>query len=358
MTNQTEAKQNLTASPFHSLKDKKSNKIFLEMEASKENYNFQKLVAIVGVALFAIKVTAWYLTNSVAILTDALESIVNVTAGFVGLYSLYLSAQPRDANHPYGHGKVEFVSAAIEGTLITIAGILIIYEAIRNLKDSHEIGSLDYGIILVAITAAINYGVGHFAVKKGEKNNSLALIASGKHLQSDTYSTIGIIIGLILILITKLAWLDSVVALIFAVIIILTGYKIVRGSIAGIMDEADEELLKKVVAEIESARDENWIDLHNLRIIKYGSTLHLDCHLTVPWFINVKEAHSEVDKLETLIRKNFGESVEMFVHTDDCKDYSCKVCTKTDCQVRKFAFEKKLDWTQIDIVENHRHRIE
>lgn len=328
------------------------------MTSSKENYNFQKIVAIVGVSLFVIKFFAWYLTDSVAILTDALESVVNVTAGFIGLYSLYLSDQPRDENHPYGHGKVEFVSAAIEGTFITIAGFIIFYEAIQNLRHPHEIGKLDYGIVLVAITAVINYTVGYFAVKKGEKNNSLALIASGKHLQSDTYSTIGIIIGLGLILVTNLVWLDSVVALIFAFIIVYTGYKIIRGSIAGIMDEADEELLKRVVDLIESSRRENWIDLHNLRIIKYGNTLHLDCHLTVPWYLTVKEAHEEFDKLEKLINDNFGESIEMFVHTDPCAEYSCKICTKTDCEVRKFEFEKRLDWRKINITSDQKHKIE
>jgi cation diffusion facilitator family transporter len=328
------------------------------MESSRENYNFQKLVAVVGVSLFIIKIVAWYLTNSVAVLTDALESTINVIAGFIGLYSLYLSAQPRDANHPYGHGKVEFVSAAIEGTLITTAGFVIIYEAIKNLQDPHEIGQLDYGIALVAVTALINYAVGFFAIKKGQKNNSLALIASGKHLQSDTYSTVGIIIGLVLILFTGLAWLDSIVALIFAFIIIFTGYKIVRGSIAGIMDEADEELLKKFVALIESSRRPNWIDLHNLRIIKYGSTLHLDAHLTVPWYLNVKQAHQEVHKLDGLIKETFGESVELFVHTDECSDYSCKICTKTDCDVRQFEFVRKLDWTKIDIADDNKHKID
>lgn len=327
------------------------------MSASKENYNFQKIVAVVGVTLFLIKIVAWYLTNSVAILTDALESIVNVTAGFIGLYSLYLSAIPRDANHPYGHGKVEFVSAAIEGTLITIAGVLIIFEGIRNLLYPHEIAQLDYGIILIAITAVINYAVGYFAVKKGEKNSSLALIASGKHLQSDTYSTIGIIIGLGLILVTNLTWLDSVVALIFAVIIISTGYKIIRGSIAGIMDEADEELLKRVVDLLQKSRRPNWIDLHNLRIIKYGSTLHLDCHLTVPWYMTVKEAHDEVNLMEKLIDSNFGRSIEMFVHTDPCEEFSCYLCTKTDCKVRRHDFEKQLEWTEIDIADDNKHRI-
>jgi cation diffusion facilitator family transporter len=294
----------------------------------------------------------------VAILTDALESIVNVTAGFIGLYSLYLSSVPRDANHPYGHGKVEFVSAAIEGTLITIAGLFIIFEALQNLRQPRPIEKLDYGIMLVAVTALINFAVGYFAVKKGKKNNSLALVASGKHLQSDTYSTIGIIVGLGLILLTGYVWLDSVVALIFALIIIYTGYKILRGSIAGIMDEADEELLKRVVSLLQTSRRPNWIDLHNLRIIKYGNTLHLDCHLTVPWYLKVREAHEEVNEVEKLIDSNFGREIEMFVHTDACETFSCKICTKTDCKVRQFDFIKQLDWTQINIADDSKHQID
>jgi len=323
----------------------------------KENYNFQKLVAIVGVVLFIIKIVAWYITNSVAILTDALESTINVISGFIGLYSLYLSAKPKDQNHPYGHGKAEFVSAAIEGTLISVAGIVIVYEAINNLKHPHPIGSLDYGIILVAITAIVNYLIGHFAVKKGKQNNSLALVASGKHLQSDTYSTIGIIVGLILLSITKITWLDSTVALVFAVIIMVTGYKIIRNSIAGIMDEADDDLLKKVVELLQSSRRENWIDLHNLRIIKYGSTIHLDCHLTAPWYLNLHEAHNEIAALEDLVKSHFGSSVELFVHTDGCLDFSCKICDKKDCIERKHPFEKKIGWTVENISSNNKHTV-
>ncbi|MEI7818298.1 MAG: cation diffusion facilitator family transporter, partial [Desulfuromonadales bacterium] len=157
------------------------------MTIAKQNYNFQKVVVVTGVVLFIVKLVAWYLTNSVAILTDALESTVNVTSGFIGLYSLYISAKPKDTLHPYGHGKVEFISAAIEGTLIACAGLLIIYEAAKNLGDPQPVAQLDYGILLITATAAINYLVGALAVKKGRKNNSLALLASGKHLQSDTY---------------------------------------------------------------------------------------------------------------------------------------------------------------------------
>src|SRR5688572_10484496 len=234
---------------------------------------------------------AWYLTNSVAILTDALESTVNVVAGLIGVYSLYISAKPRDTDHPYGHGKVEFISAAVEGTLITIAGLLIIYKATMSLIYPQPIKKLDYGIILVAATALVNYIAGTICIQTGIKNNSLALIASGKHLKTDTWSTIGIVIGLILLYFTKLIWLDSIVAFIFAFIIVYTGYKIIRTSVAGIMDETDIILLNKLVNLLNDNRRENWIDLHNLRIIKYGGTLHMDCHLTVPWYLNVNEAH-------------------------------------------------------------------
>lgn len=324
----------------------------------KQNYNFQKIIAIVGVALFLIKLIAWYITNSVAILTDALESTINVISGFIGLYSLYLSSLPKDQNHPYGHGKAEFVSAAIEGTLISVAGIVIIYEAINNLKHPHPIGQLDYGIFLVAITALVNYLLGFVAVKKGKTNNSLALIASGKHLQSDTYSTIGIIAGLVLLSITKIVWLDSAVALLFAAIIMVTGYKIIRNSLAGIMDEADEELLKKLVTLLQNSRRENWIDLHNLRIIKYGSTIHVDCHITVPWYLNVNEAHAEIASLEELVKSHFGSSVELFVHTDGCMEFSCKICSKSDCLVRKHDFVKKINWSVENISSNSKHSID
>ena len=326
------------------------------MTKAQQNYNFQKIVAVTGVVLFVIKMGAWYLTNSVAILTDALESTVNVTSAVIGLYSLYISAKPKDSHHPYGHGKVEFISAAIEGTLIACAGLLIIYEAIKNLLGTPApIGKLDYGILLITATAVINYVVGAIAVKKGGQNNSLALVASGKHLQSDTYSTIGIILGLILLYVTKMLWLDSVVALLFALLIVYTGYKIIRDSLRGIMDEADEELLKKMVDLLEAHRPQEWIDLHNMRIIKYGSTLHLDCHLTVPWYLNVHEAHLEIDKLNRLVNESFGETIELYVHTDGCLDFSCEICEKEGCSVRKAEFRRRVEWKVENVSNNHKH---
>jgi cation diffusion facilitator family transporter len=327
------------------------------MTSARYNLKVQKMVAAVSIVLFMIKIVAWWLTGSVAILTDALESIVNVVAGLIGLYSLYVSAKPRDMDHPYGHGKAEFLSAAIEGTLIFVAGIVIIYEAVNNLIVPQPIKKLDWGIMLVAVTAIINYAVGNFCVRTGEKNNSLALVASGKHLKADTYTTAGIVVGLIILYFTDILWIDSAVAIVFAIVILYTGYKIIRSSVAGIMDEADEQLLKELVVTLNENRTVNWIDLHNLRIIKYGPTLHLDCHLTVPWYFNVHEAHKEIDSLSELVRTKYGESVGLFVHSDGCLDFSCAICSKFECQVRKHAFREKMEWTMENISSNKKHNI-
>lgn len=322
---------------------------------TRKNLRLQRWIAIASAFLLIVKFTAYYITHSVAILTDALESIVNVVAGFIGLYSLYVSAKPRDEDHPYGHGKAEFVSAAVEGTLIFSAGGIIIYNAIRNLFLPQVLQKIDLGIYLVGATAIINWILGFFSLQQGKKNNSLALIASGKHLQTDTYSTVGIIVGLILISITGRTWIDSAVAIGFGFFIIYTGYKIIRGSLAGIMDEADMVLLKRMVSILNANRRDAWVDLHNLRVIKYGNILHVDCHLTVPWYFNINQAHEEIDVLAGFIRKDFGESLELFVHSDGCEYFQCPICDKKACPVRQHLFEKEIIWTIENILQNQKH---
>ena len=328
------------------------------MRTERQNLNVQKWVAFISVLLLVIKFIAYYSTHSVSILTDALESIVNVAAGFIGLYSLYVAAKPRDKDHPYGHGKAEFLSAAIEGTMILSAGAIILYKAGQHLIAPVPLQKIDLGILLIAATALINFIVGYFCLRFGKKNNSLALIASGSHLHSDTWSTIGIVIGLVLLYFTKLMWIDSAVAIIFGIYIIYTGYRILRRSIAGIMDEADMKLLDQMVQLLNANRRENWVDLHNLRVIKYGSVLHVDCHLTVPWYQNVNEAHAEIDVLAQLIRKEFGESLELFVHTDGCLYSQCSICVKNGCQVRQNDFTRKIEWTLENISSNKKHELQ
>lgn len=325
------------------------------MENSKKNIQVQQWVAAISVILLSIKVGAYFLTNSVAILTDALESIVNVVAGFIGLYSLYISAKPRDEDHPYGHGKIEFVSAAIEGSMIFFAGIFIIYNAVRNIIYPQPLQQLDLGLSLIFATGVINFIMGATCIRIGSRHGSAALQASGRHLQSDTYTTVGIGVGLVAIYLTGIWWLDSVVAIIFAFIIMFTGYRIMRTSLAGIMDETDLALLADMVNTLNQIRRDNWIDLHNLRVIKYGNRLHIDCHLTVPWYLNQRESHEEIDQFITFTREHFGHSTEFFIHTDGCMEFQCPICVKQDCPVRMHPLKKQIKWTVANISSDQKH---
>jgi cation diffusion facilitator family transporter len=194
-------------------------------------------------------------------------------------------------------------------------------------------------------------------LRLGKQNKSLALEASGKHLQMDTYSTLAILGGLLIMLATGRLWIDQAIALIMSLLIIYNGYSIIRRSLAGIMDEADSKLLERFIVLLNKNRREQWIDLHNLRVIQYGALLHIDCHLTVPWYLNVHEAHREIDELASMIEKELDDSIELFVHTDGCMPFSCTVCSIADCTVRQQAMVSRPEWTLQNILSNEKHRL-
>ncbi len=321
----------------------------------KDKLAFQKLIAVFGIVLFIGKIAAWKLTNSDAVFSDAMESIVNVISAFMGLYSLYLAAKPKDEEHPYGHGKVEFVTSGIEGALIAIAGIMIIYEGINSLITGKVLNKLDWGIWIIAATAVVNYILGYISIKKGENENSLVLISSGKHLQSDTMTTLGVVISLIVVYFTKIYWLDSVVALAFGLYIIYVGYKIVRKSLSGIMDEQDPDLLNQIIKVLEDNRKVEWIDVHNMKIQQFGASLHIDAHITLPWYYSLREAHNEMEKMIILLAENIKRSIEFNFHMDDCKPISCPICQIENCPVREKDFVKRVTWTpeNVTCVDKH-----
>ncbi|WP_326981833.1 cation diffusion facilitator family transporter [Chryseobacterium sp. MYb264] len=322
---------------------------------NKDKIGFQKLIAVFGVILFIGKIIAWKLTNSDSVFSDAMESIVNVISAFMGLYSLHLAAKPKDEDHPYGHGKVEFVTSGIEGALIAIAGIMIIYEGINSLIVGKTLDKLDWGIAIIAVTAIVNYLLGYISIKKGEAENSLVLISSGKHLQSDTITTLGVVISLIVVYFTKIYWIDSVVALIFGGYIIFVGYKIVRKSLSGIMDEQDPDLLNQIIKVLEENRRTEWIDVHNMKIQQFGASLHIDAHITLPWYYSLRDAHNEMEKMIILLAKNTKRTVEFNFHMDDCKPMCCSVCQIKDCPVREKDFVKRVRWTPENVTSVKKH---
>ncbi|HLP18823.1 MAG TPA: cation diffusion facilitator family transporter [Chitinophagales bacterium] len=324
-------------------------------ENSKEVLRIQLFVVVAGALLLVAKFTAYFLTHSNTILTDALESIINVIAGFFALYSLYLSSKPKDYDHPYGHGKVEFISAGFEGILIAIAGVSIIVKSAISFFHPQQLEHLDIGLAIVLGSGLINYLLAVLLTRAGEKHQSLTLKADGEHLKSDAYSSLGVLVGIGLILLTKWAFLDSIVAIIFGFLIIYTGVKLVRKSIAGIMDETDEGIVLAVIEYLSSHRKPEWIDVHNLRVIQYGNKLHVDCHVTLPWYYTLEEAHKEIEEMALLVNDKRGNQVEFFIHEDPCVPTSCKICTLADCPVRQEAFKYKIDWNLENVVRNKKH---
>lgn len=328
------------------------------MDENLLKQKIQRWIVFVSVLILVGKFIAFYITNSVGILTDAMESIVNVVAGFISLYSIHWASRPKDKDHPFGHGKMELISASIEGLLISIAGGMIIYEGIQRLFSPAEIEKLDFGIWVIAIAGLMNYLMGWYSIKMGKKYQSMALIAGGRHLQSDTYSTIGLVIGLILLYYTGVTWIDSALALVFGGIIILTGISILRKTIANLLDKADDEVLNNMAQSINEHRQPDWIDVHNTKAIKYGSFLYIDCDLTLPWYYNIIESHQACENLKAALVSNLSDKIQISIHSDPCMMKHCEHCEMSDCTSRKTPFEALESITLSNIIESDEERNE
>ncbi len=330
----------------------------MEMEEHKLKQRVQLVVLLVSCLILAGKFVAYFITHSVGILTDAMESIVNVVAGAISLLSLYIAARPKDTTHPFGHGKIELISASIEGLLIVLAGGLIIYEGIHRLIVPAEIRQLDLGIYIIAASGVVNYLAGWCAIRVGRKHNSMALVAEGKHLQSDSYSTLGLLVGLGLLYFTQIQWIDSAIAIVFGVIIIVTGVGILWKTMDNLLDKADMELLEDVARTLNEAQNDEWIDIHNAKILKYGSRIHLDCDLTIPWFYTITQGHQIADDFKDVLRSKYADRITFNIHIDPCNvsRVKCGHCACETCAYRQKPFEGKEIVTVGDFVQEEQEK--
>ncbi|AMR34566.1 cation diffusion facilitator family transporter [Mucilaginibacter sp. PAMC 26640] len=302
-----------------------------------------------------MKFTAYFLTNSNFVLTDAAESIVNVVASSFAFYSIYLASMPRDENHPYGHGKVEYFSVFIEGALIGIAGVIILLKSVYSFFNPEVIHDLLLGAVIIGITGAINGGLGYYMIRKGKSLPSLTIEADGRHLLTDTVTSTGLVIGLLLIYFTKILWLDSALSILVGIYILYTGYKLIRRSVAGLMDETDYIVVNDVVSLLGQQRREEWIDIHNFRAQKYGNELHIDCHLTLPNYFDLNKVHDEVKLVDKLINTEAGITTELFIHTDPCLPDCCHYCNMPNCPIRSEAKSEEIEWTLEKVMRNKKH---
>lgn len=301
------------------------------------------------------KFVAYFITHSNAILTDAAESIVNVLASSFAFYSIYLATVPKDTNHPYGHGKVEYFSAFLEGALITIAGVIIIFKSGYDLIYPKPILKLFEGAAIIGFTGFINMLVGYYLINTGKQQNSITLEADGKHLLTDAVTSAGLVAGVILIKLTGLYWLDGVISILLGVYIIYNGYKLTRRSVGGLMDESDIELVKDIIDCMQKNRKDPWIDVHNLRAQQYGADLHIDCHFTLPYYFDLNAVHQEISAIDKMINGNAKRKTELFIHADPCLPACCNYCHMKACPVRSEPFRDEIKWTIENATKNQKH---
>jgi cation diffusion facilitator family transporter len=320
----------------------------------KEQKRIILFALVTGIILMLAKFAAWFITSSNFVLTDAAESIVNVLASSFAFFSIYLAAQPRDANHPYGHGKVEHLSAFIEGALIGIAAITILIKSVYSLFYPNPIQNLLIGAIIIGATGLVNGLLGWYMIRKGKSLPSVIIDADGRHLLTDMITSLGLVAGLLLIISTKIIWLDSALSIAVGLYILYSGYRLIRRSVSVLMDEADFDVVTEVIKVLNEKRRDAWIDIHNFRAQKYGNDLHIDCHLTLPNYFDLNKVHEEVKLVDMLINREVTKT-ELFIHTDPCLPECCHYCSMPNCPIRSEAKTEDIAWTLDKIIRNKKH---
>ena len=314
---------------------------------NQQNISIKKKAAYIslaiGILMFIGKMGAYLITGSAAIFSDAAESVVHILATSMALTSIIISSKPADESHLYGHGNIEYFSAGVEGALIFVAAIVIIYQAVIDLINPTVLKSLDVGLIIVGLAGLINLFLGFYMVRTGKKTDSLTLIADGKHILTDSITSIGVLIGIIMVMLTSYTVLDPIVAIIVALNILGTGYKLIRQSIGGLMLETDPELLKKISEKLSSFRKEYWIDIHELRYWKSGDGMFIDFHLILPCYFTIEQTHKQEKEITEMLNNEFTNA-QIKIHFDYCRPELCKFCEYSTCHIRKEKHSVNFDW--------------
>lgn len=257
---------------------------------------------VVGLAVLGLKALAWWLTGSVALLSDALESTVNLATALAALIAIRVAAVPADANHPYGHHKAEFFSAVLEGVMIVVAALLILREAWAGILAPHPFDAPAEGIALNLSATALNGVWCWVLITRGRRERSPALVADGRHLLSDVISSGGVALGLVLAIVTGWWVLDPALAAIVALNILWSGWKVITESLSGLLDEAVPEDRLQTIRGIISEEGGGAVEAHDLRTRHAGRMTFIDFHLVVPGAMTVLEAHEVCDRIEAALK--------------------------------------------------------
>ena len=315
-----------------------------EMSQSEQKYRVRSAQAalVFGALIMLLKFYAYNLTGSQGAFSDALESIVHIFTASMALFVIYYSAMPADEDHPYGHGKAEYFSAAFEGGLITLAAFTIFYEAVQAYLSGHELQSIEKGIIWLVAAGVGNFAIGMGLLFYGNKTNSPALKGSGHHILSDVWTSVGVVVGLFLVKWTGYQFIDIAIAVLVGVYLAWVGLKIVKDSIAGLLDQEDPEVLEELARVFSKNAGKGIIQLHHTKTIRSGWFHHIDTHVVVPEFWTVYETHERLKTFEEQVISDYKYKGEMNFHVDPCLKNYCKNCDLKDCSIRQHEFEKPM----------------
>ena len=292
------------------------------------------LAIVAGIGILGLKYLAYQLSGSVALKSDAIESVVNVVAAVFALGAIVFAGKPADKEHPYGHGKIEHFSAAFEGGLISLAAVFIMLEAAKGLIYGVELKDLGRGLAVNLLAGSMNGLLGWFLLTQGRKKRSRALEADGHHILSDFWTTIGIAIGLLAVKFTGLKWFDPLMAMVVGLLLARTGFRLVKESSQALLDTEDPEVLNMVLAAMNRMRTWDIIAVHEMRTFRSGRYTHLDIHIVVPEFYPVRQAHDLCEAFGEKVLKAGGIEGEVHTHVDPCGRLYCDRCPAEGCTIR------------------------
>ncbi|MBF0121312.1 MAG: cation transporter [Desulfobacterales bacterium] len=301
---------------------------------------------LISTLIMGFKFYVYKITNSSAILSDALESIINIVASIFALGSIILAAKPADKSHPYGHGKIEYFSAGFEGALIVLASIGIFKIGWERIFTPQVLPNLSEGTLLLLLASVVNLILGLALIYVGKKTNSLTLIADGKHVLTDVYTSGGVVLGLFVVNITGWNKGDGVIACIVGLNIVITGVLLIRQSFSRLMDASDPELLETISELLFKNKKDLWIHVHELRAWQSGNFLHIDLHLILPRDLPLELAHKESEEIEKILFSNFAGKASALIHLDPCIDQDCPICKKHICKLRTTDLNSEIIWNQ------------
>jgi cation diffusion facilitator family transporter len=306
-----------------------------EQLASRIRLRVVILSIVMGILILGLKYYAYLVSGSTALKSDAIESVVNVIAAFFALGAVIFADKPADKDHPYGHGKIEHFSAAFEGGLISLAAVLIAWEAIHAMWHGVELKDIGQGLVINFIAGCLNGLLGLFLVTMGRRQRSHSIQADGHHVLSDFWTTLGIALGLLLVKFTGIRWLDPVMALGVAMLLAMTGFKLVRSSSQALLDMEDPELLAKLIEVINRTRPVDIITIHELRTLRSGRYTHVDIHMVIPEYYEMGRAHDLAEDFGQRVIAEAGLEGELHTHIDPCQRTWCSQCGVADCQIRQ-----------------------